>query len=129
MVSRDEEIQNQINELQDNIKNISGSFDASLHKLITQINKAFSCTSADISKEMNELALYNSKRMDDIDRKLHKIELDMDIVRKELSDVSNWTKTGDKIFELTRTHAYEIPKIEVRLTNLENDNIDKDTTV
>ena len=36
-----------------------------------------------------------------------------------MTHVNNWTKTGDKIYDLTRTHAYEIPKIDERVKKLE----------
>ena len=93
--------------------------DVRLNGLIGEINKAFGHMNQEVSNSLTELSTYNAKRLDDIDRRLESLESDMKIVRTELSTVSNWTKTGDKIFEMTRTHAYEIPKIEIRLKDLE----------
>ena len=76
-----------------------------LHDLIDQINKAFDTN-----------GVYMAKRFDDIDKRLLKLESKLDRVE---SQVSNIAKTEDKIFGMTKMHAHEIPKIEVRLNRLE----------
>ncbi|MDI1495915.1 MAG: hypothetical protein K8823_1223 [Cenarchaeum symbiont of Oopsacas minuta] len=93
-----------------------------ISQLIHQINSAFESHAKHIAKQFDKTSTYIAKRFDDMDYRLSKIEADMEIVRKELSNVSNWTKTSDHMFQLTRTHAYEIPKIEVRLDKLEKVN-------
>lgn len=125
-MSETNELLAKIEELTDRMDKSEKRNNDMINNLIAEFNKALSCFSEDISKQMNSLADYSSKRFDDIERRLEKLELDMDIVRRELTNVSNWTKTGDKIYELTRTHAYEIPRIEVRLRELEKDNESKE---
>ena len=86
-----------------------------INKLIDDINSAFT-KNHEYDRRFGE---HVARRLDDIEGRLGKIESDMDIVRADMTHVTNWTKTGDKIYDMTRTHAYEIPRIDERVKKLE----------
>ena len=87
---------------------------------IVPILKSLTSNRTQLTDELKKQSNYIAKRFDDVDRRLIKIESDMDIVRSELSNVSNWTKTDTEMYELTRSFAYEIPELDDRINKLEN---------
>ena len=93
-----------------------------MNDLIEHINKAFAANHeyhVTVSEYANKFHEHVVRRLEDIEKRLSKIESDMGIVRADVTRVSNWTKTVDKMYDLTRTHAYEIPKIDERVKKLE----------
>ena len=113
---KSDDISKQFELLTKSLERVEKDTEMKFSSLVDNINLGFE----DIRNELNNITKYFAKRHDDVDSRLSKIESDMRIVRSTLTSVSNWTKTSDNIFQLTRTHAYEIPKIEVRLKKLED---------
>ena len=136
------ELSDQINELSDQINELKNmlekqkedmnkqkmNFDATIMNLTKNINKSFGKINKRFAMQNNhrmELYLkignHFSQRFDDVESRLEKIEADMNIVRQDVNYVSNWTKIAEEMFDITRTHAYEIPEIETRVKKIEDD--------
>ena len=97
----------------------------SLECMANDINTAFE----KMGKTLETRGKYIARRFDDVDMRLSALEESLSGVKTELSTVANWTKTTDKMYDITRTHAHEIPRIEVRLGKLEekqNDDAEND---
>ncbi len=110
------DIEKRLDQFEIKVDNLTDAIIKDLNGLIIQINKAFVDHADQANTRFEKFSVYVSNRFDDVDQKLEHIKIDLKDAKGLLSNVE---KTGDKVFEMTKLHAYEIPEIVNRLNKLE----------
>ena len=76
----------------------------------------------DLVKVLNNTSEHVSRRFDDIEQRLERLESKMDSLTSTVHYIKNDTKVMHPMYELVRADGEDIGRLKIRVDKLENEN-------